>query len=301
MQVAGAIRNRGLIAGLVCVAGVCLAGPGTAAASNTFEHSVIDLNSTHGYHIEIVGNNQPFPFGGGNFVGLSTHKNPYAYAAYDTGGKSTAKRLVADFGDLGKVDLTFHPQRVTHPPLPGPHCHGLYKVTFGVWKGTIKFDGENGYTKVSARKADGKYVVNDVTCRGGSTKHTHVELSAQSGGTNFTADIRKGKANATPSFSVFAQSVVGAVYIFRTVGGLHGAPKDFDYNGSYTHAVVKPPAPFSGKGIFDNGTWTGTLKVDMPGAPNSAIAGPGWSASLGETRFKAPTSLAKLFRPAADG
>ena len=279
---AGRIRNRGLIAGLVCVAGACLAGTGTAAAASTFEHSDIELNGTHGYHLEIVGNNQPFPFGGGgNFVGFTTHKNPHAYAAYDTGGTSTSKRLVADFGDFGKIDLTFHPKDVTHPPLPGPHCHGLYKVTFGVWKGTFKFKGENGYTRASARKLDGKYVVNDVTCRGGRKKHTHVQLSAQSGGTNFTADVRKGKANATPSFSVFDQSVVGAVYIFRTIG-LRGDAKDFSYNGSYTKATVKPPSPFSGKGTYDNGVWTGTLQADMPGAPNFVLAGAGWSASLGE-------------------
>jgi hypothetical protein len=277
------IRNRGLIAFLFAVAGMGLAGTGTAAAS--FEHSDITLNGTHGYHLEIVGNNQPFPFGGGgNFVGFTTHKNPHAYAAYDTAGKSTAKRLVADFGDFGKVDLTFHPKDVTHPPLPGPHCHGLYKVTFGVWKGIFKFKGENGYTKASAKKLDGKYVVNDVTCRGGHTNHTHVQLSAQSGATNFTADVRK-KASATPSFSVFDQSVVGAVYIFRTIG-LRGDAKDFSYNGSYTKATVKPPSPFSGKGVYDSGLWTGTLQADMPGAPNTVLAGAGWSASLGEQNEK---------------
>ena len=52
-------------------------------------------------------------------------------------------------------------------------------------------------------------------------------------------------------------------------------------------ATVKPPAPFSGTGAFDTPSlWTGSLQVDLPGAPNTVIAGPGWSASLGEQNAK---------------
>ncbi len=278
---ARAFGKRGLIVCLVSVVGAGLAGPGTAAAAS-FNSSTIRVNSSHGYDITIVGNNQAY--GSGRFVGLTTHKG-HAYASYNTGGTSTASHVKADLGDFGKIDLRFHPKDSIHPPLPGPKCHGKYKRTTGIWKGKIKFKGEDGYTKVSAKSGEGNYTINGVTCPGGGKTHKHVHLHAQASGAMFDADVRK-KPGAKPEFSVFVTGVAGSVSIFRTAG-VRGAPANFSYNGGYTHATVKPPAPFSGTGTFDTpSSWTGSLKVDLPGAPNTVIAGAGWTASLGEQNSK---------------
>lgn len=283
-QVVRAFAKRGLIACLVSVVGAGLVGPGTAAA--TFDTSTIKLDSSHGYGLTIVGNNQPYPFGGsGTFVGITAHKDSHAYSSYDVAGKSTAKTLKADFGEFGKVDLTFHQKHSTNPPLPGPKCHGKYKRTSGIWKGTIKFKGENDYTKLSATSAEGNHTMNGVRCPGGGRTHKHVHLLAQASNGMFQADVRK-KAGERPTFSAFLSSASGAVSIFRTAS-VNGPPSKFSYNGGYTHATVKPPAPFSGTGTFDSpSSWTGSLTVDLPGAPNTVIAGPGWSASLGEQNEK---------------
>jgi hypothetical protein len=278
-----------LIACIVAVIGVGVVGPGTAAAS--FDTSTIRTHGSNGYSITVVGNNQPYPFGvPGNFVGITTHKG-HAYASYNTGGKSTAKHIKADWGDFGKVDLRFHPKDSVNPPLPGPKCHGRYKRTTGVWKGTIKFKGENGYTKVSVNSAEGNHTINGVTCPGGGKTHKHVHLHAQTSdfsftsGAQFDADVRK-KPGAKPEFSVFAAGTVGSVSIARTAA-VHGKQSQFSYNGSYTQATVKPPAPFSGTGTFGTPSfWTGSLKVDLPGAPNTPLTGPTWSASLGEQNAK---------------
>jgi hypothetical protein len=283
-----AFGRRGLVVCVVSFIGVGLAGPSTAAAS--FDSSTIRANGTHGYDITIVGNNQPYPFGSGNFVGITAHKG-HAYASYNTGGKSTAKHIEADWGDFGKVDLKFHPKDTVNPPLPGPKCHGKYKRTTGIWKGIIKFKGENGYTKVNVKSAEGNHTINGVTCPGGGNGHKFVHLHAQTAGASltsgsmFNADVRK-TAGAKPVFGVFVASTVGSVTTAKTAA-VHGQPANFSYNGGYTHATVKPPGPFSGTGTFDSGgLWTGSLQVDLPGAPNTVLAGPGWSASLGEQNEK---------------
>jgi hypothetical protein len=275
-------RARGLAVGLVVTGAVLLAGPGAASAS--FDFSQIDLKATNGYSVRIVGNNQPYPFGAGNFVGLSTHKN-HAYASYDTGGVSTAKHLQADLSPYGTIDVNFHPQKTTHPPLNGPHCTGDYKQIKGVWKGTIDFEGENGYTKLHVTSADGKHVVNSEKCQGGHTKHGYVELSAQTAGATFTTDLRK-KDGATPEFSFFSSQFLGSMSIFRTAD-VHGTKSMFSFASNYSHAKVTPPAPFTGNGSFTSPSlWTGSLQVDLPGAPNTVIAGPGWAATLGDIRQK---------------
>ncbi len=264
-----------------------LAAPGIASAA--FETNSFDVDGSHGYTVRVTGNNQ-------NFVGLTTWKGKgFATTSYDTSGTSTKTKLQADLGTFGTIDLTFHPKKTIHPPNP-PRCNGSLTRTEGVYKGTLKFTGENGYTKVNVHSADGKHVVDKLNCHGHSHHRTHVHLLAQTGGSMFQADLIKQK-KSKPYFSAFRQESAFPVTIYRTAG-VTGPRSDFTYNDpSYTKAKVRPPAPFSGKGVYDNGTWTGSLQIDFPGAPNTPYAGPGWGASLGEVvQKRGPLGVAPLFR-----
>jgi hypothetical protein len=61
---------------------------------------------------------------------------------------------------------------------------------------------------------------------------------------------------------------------------------DFSFDPAFSTAILTPPAPFSGSGSFQRGadgstTWSGSLAVSFPGMPNVALAGPQFTASLG--------------------
>lgn len=67
------------------------------------------------------------------------------------------------------------------------------------------------------------------------------------------------------------------------------APKqDFAFDGTLANAVVAPPAPFSGSGVFQHGpggekSWTGSLAVSFLGAPRVPLTGSPFKAQLAQS------------------
>jgi len=64
-----------------------------------------------------------------------------------------------------------------------------------------------------------------------------------------------------------------------------GENRTFSYDESLTEAVVSPPAPFGGKGVFrrkpDAGvSWAGSLSVALPGVAPISLVGPRFRARL---------------------
>jgi hypothetical protein len=232
-------------------------------------------------------------------VDMAAEKN-HTEATYTvSNGQSTAKSLSADLGKYGKVDVTFHPRKTTHPKPP-QGCHGSVTRKTGVWKGTIKFRGE-GFTSASAHKAHGTRTIGLFNCSfGGGQKQVLLNAYSQQPSLyrSFTAQRAKS-GGSKPHFSAveFSDGDNGvSIGRFAFAGG---KAAQFTYNPGYTHADVAPPGAFKGSATFDNGTWTGNLKVSFPGEKNVPLTGPTWTAQLSELEpLKVPDpSAAALTAP----
>jgi hypothetical protein len=76
----------------------------------------------------------------------------------------------------------------------------------------------------------------------------------------------------------------GSIGVIRFVAA-KAAPSVFSANGALSSASVKPPAPFSGTGTYEQGpgnakSWTGSLAVSFLGAPHVPLAGALFSVRL---------------------
>jgi hypothetical protein len=270
---------------------IALAGAPGASASFVVKSNQARLDGTHGYLIRVESSEALVKGKSSGSVDISAYKRP-AFAVYSATGTQSAKVMKVDLGDFGKVDLTFHPKKRTHPKPP-PGCTGTVKKIVGVWKGKIKFRGEGGYTKVSADSAPGYHRVTDLDCHSGGSGNNKISLFSYKfqdpTTTGFTAVVGK-KAGSKPAFQGQQSTVLGDVAIFREAF-LKGKPSQFTYNDALTQATVHPPAPFRGTGTFDNPDWSGNLRVKLPGAGVVPLTGPGFTAGLGMGLPAAHTAL----------
>lgn len=93
-----------------------------------------------------------------------------ATAVYRTTGRVDRRGIEAEFGRLGRISVRFEGRRRPFPGLLPPalearlpdldlslDCHGRKPVReVGGFRGTIRFEGENGFTRVDARRAGGE-------------------------------------------------------------------------------------------------------------------------------------------------
>ncbi|HEY8465317.1 MAG TPA: hypothetical protein VIL04_00780 [Solirubrobacterales bacterium] len=138
-------------------------------------------------------------------------------------------------------------------------------------RGTIKFKGEQGYTKVSKRRARG-FVSRpgNFECPETVPPGQYVYLTADrtrpKGSVSFLAYTFTGDG-VKPTFEASADESVGAVDILR-FAGVKGSSEQFTFELTEPFAAtVHPPAPFSGTAAYDGAdeSWTGNLKVKLPG------------------------------------
>jgi hypothetical protein len=98
-------------------------------------------------------------------VTLTVSKNGQL-ASYMTRGKVSRHRVKADFGRFGKVSLRFHGKRRPFPAPPRQRsqprtkrtvCHGRRpQRELGRFRGTIEFEGQNGYTRLAVGRLHGE-------------------------------------------------------------------------------------------------------------------------------------------------
>lgn len=226
--------------------------------------------------------------------------NPQKRAAvtqYLARGVQTPERLQATFGKFGRVSMRFRESR--HRPWFGKHrrCRGRgrFVVRRGVFIGSLRFRGEDGYLKVRVHRAKGALTSVAAKCR----RHPHdrparAHSSAVGEETisGLIATRRKG-VDATVFAAVafrrqrlyFAQreenrgrlSVLRAAYVLG-----HGR---LPVNEAVTAARFAPGNPFHGSGRYraapdGSSTWSGGLTADFPGAPDYPLAGPDFEATL---------------------
>jgi len=210
----------------------------------------------------------------------------------------------ADLGALGTIAATFQPSgetQVSRVNLKGKttKCVGAERIVrhLGTFSGTIKFQGEGGYTTVDVSSITG--TVGTSLFRNCTTKprrpRRHRRASAN--GFHFSAvstddpPVFFAASTGRPCLSsgngpCFYASAIEApsdkLVVLRSAQATSG-DRSFVFDDALTHASLNPPAPFSGQGNFRSALqasgWTGSLAVAFPGA-TVPLTGPSFEARL---------------------
>jgi hypothetical protein len=218
---------------------------------------------------------------------------------YIASGRVTANRIEARLGKLGRISVRFVPsgrqRRVKVPKKCLPERPPVVTSRLGSFVGTIRFRGEDGYTRVSTRSAKGGVgdplanTPKKLSCqfhesseeRKRELESVSLDASSSVTGVSFNASrlfgnlsqdgLSGGPAAPGDDYLFLAASVerTGRMSIIRSAGALGGS-EDFSFDDALTSATVRPPSPFTGTGNFvrnpDGSTgWTGDLAVPLPG------------------------------------
>jgi len=237
--------------------------------------------------------------GRGNQVSLTVTRGPSA-ASYLTRGNASPGGIRARLGRFGRIAVRFKPSGRVSRRKPPRGCDGKPSIVrSGVFVGTIRFRGEDGYVSIDARRAKGRSTTLR-RWRCGTRGRERARISARLK----RAGFEEAKLEATtpndrvsflasglhvkdgPSLIFFAASTTerrGSVRIARFVFRISGKGRTFSFSRSPRAATVRPPKPFHGSAEFgaDGGTpsWTGNLSVSLPGAKLD-LTGPVFKAKL---------------------
>jgi hypothetical protein len=207
----------------------------------------------------------------------------------------------AGLGSLGRIAVRFQPSGRSVVSVARV-CGRTDRVVrrLGVFVGTIRFEGEDGYTTVAATSARGS-VGTPLPADCGAVRSGPGRAVAFSGSTRapLTGSVPRGAVlsalNPGTGSSFRAAPGVGGVSFSarveeETADGVTvvrhaqaGAPASaFDFNRALTRAAVRPPAPFSGSAHFDAAAairWAGSLRVTFPGL-SVPLTGPDFQSRL---------------------
>jgi hypothetical protein len=214
----------------------------------------------------------------------------HASTAYVAKGTASGGRIDASFGKLGRVAVRFQPAPTRSRANPRRGCRGANRrlVRRGVFVGTIRFRGEDGYVSIDAKRAEG--VVEGIAPRcahhsasppprgpaqqaEGLAGDPLEELEASFVGASWRENVS--------SASVAGIGIFGSVLFFATTGESTGqlaklrfasatsGERGLSFNDALTHARIAPPAPFAGTGVYKAApdgkkTWSGSLAASFP-------------------------------------
>lgn len=274
-----------------CAAALAVAAPALAQAPDSPRDLIrerhgglskpypqINLKGSNGYKISISEWNP-------DEVVLVAQKGRKLAAVYRTEGQVKRKLVRAKFGSLGKIDVTFTKKGKTKKRKPKGCTGTADRIQPGVWKGTIRFKGENGYTKVNVSQAKGGLVRSGGYICGsppGGGDEPELYLGAMRTTpkefVGLSVSKRYGVPSARPVFDAFVDEQKGKVSITR-YAWVRGKPNQFTGTLEPPTASVSPPSPFKGSAELADEVWSGNLKVKMPGR-TVKLTGPGFTAEV---------------------
>jgi hypothetical protein len=269
--------------------------------SPALENVRIELRGTNGYAISLgthsLGNSPPK-------VSVSVRRGGKASTEYDVRGNVTRSRVAASFGRFGRIDLRFHPSGRLQRHRQR-NCDGsisILKRRLGIFTGTLRFRGEDGYTEVSSKRVKGSAgnfwvglgVDVGPVCgpapRRKEVRTVELNVMAAHPDRGFSAfsqpDAHKPVEKARVLFGAGTAERVGRISIYRTAIAL-GPASDFLFDdGVFSSATVTPPAPFTGTATFSRSpdgstSWSGNLEVGFPGLDSLPLTGPEFKSELG--------------------
>ncbi len=251
---------------------------------STFEHK-----GTHGYKIG-VGELQE-----GGFASLAgvTASRRALQATYEV-PEDLVPGIQATFGSLGRVAVRFE-RRSREVESPEKGCRMITER--GIFHGAFSFNGEGGYTAAAATDPKGEVLrLPNGFCGFGDDRRARLPLPPglrwTALGTRALTDrglVAFQASRLLPAksadFEASLREHVGAMTISR-LAHVRGGKSAFVISGGNSRpqrVSVRPPAPFAGSASFRKPsggppTWTGSLSVLLPGAPDTALTGDGFAA-----------------------
>ena len=231
-----------------------------------------------------------------------------AVANYRVKGRASSDGVHADFGRLGRIDLKIDLNGNEPLPFPLPRrCKGKRPAFLsGTYHGTIRFAGEGelaGFT--SHHGAVGIEREFELTCkRHPRHRHPHHKkemderleldlLSANSRGEGRRVELAVfnlvPRSKPSLSFGIVIAGTsehLGRVRVSRSFFEIAEHALTLSKPGATPEtALVKPPRPFRGSATYtaspdSRPTWTGDLRVPLPGAGSVPLTGPGFRAQF---------------------
>lgn len=210
--------------------------------------------------------------------------------AYLARGVARPERLQATFGSFGKVKMRFREARNRSWRGRVRTCRGANRFIKrrGVFRGNLRFRGEDGYVSIRIHRAKGAVVTEAPKCkrrRGGGgfdipfanfsqPKSAVIAIARQ--GVDATAFLAVEDRRSTLFFATREESR-GKLAIVR-MAVLRRQSRIYT-DEALTSARLTPPAPFHGTGRYRaaaDGTsaWSGGLSVNFPGKPRYPLTGP---------------------------
>jgi hypothetical protein len=288
----------------VCVAVLALAapasaaipsGPSLAAKAEFFGYSAgFTLSGTNGYDVGIFAFSERRDGRGKIFVGVSRGDDRYrSGASYMAPAVVSENFVKADLGPFGRVDLALHPSG-EEQKIDIKCSKRSYPFETGTYEGIVEFEGEQGYTSVSAIRIPFEPPVTSF-CGGSSGKGesrgpgepgARLQALSFAHGRRLSFQVNKNhpKRGRVP-FSAELQERRGGIRIYRGIEGFAPAVS-FSFDPNLRSASLSLPSPFSGSATLRRRpnsvapSWTGDLSLDFVGHPDVHLAGPGVYASL---------------------
>jgi hypothetical protein len=306
---------------LLALPAAAAAGGGPSGQSHNTELQMW-LRSSNGYLIRIENIDRHYVS-----LDVSPAHQPYVIdgASYSTRGTVTDHGLKADFGPFGHISVQFHghPVAQREGARHSRHCGRRQSVhEIGRFEGTIRFNGEQGFATVSARKAKGSLRREFARPCPHRPRHAKARLPRLRGSPErfFATTLAAGAKTSRRAISVelrdekplpnspgipLATILItitehrSGVWIQRTLFvDFEGGPESFhasSLDATPITAIATLPAPFAGIGTYSKETgspasWTGDLSAELPGAGTVSLSGPDFTALLcrgkeGEAEF----------------
>lgn len=239
---------------------------------------------------------------------LAVEEGLFRGTEYSTKGRVSSKRIEADFGELGRIDIEarLRPGRSYTSP-PSKNCKGPATINVpGSFRGTIEFAGEGDIPPFSVKRGEIEFVRRfkrvckqhqPASGQGEKVRERKVDVglleafSEVEGRTTFFGALNFApQRNPTRSLGFL---VAGAfersegVLIERSVLTFFGREsfKVSERGKKPVTVRVKSPEPLTGRALYSHRPgsqprWSGNLAVDLPGAKPIPLAGPEFEAAF---------------------
>lgn len=227
---------------------------------------------------------------------------------YSTEGHVSSKRIEADLGDLGRIDIDVRLEpRYSEREPSQRNCKGPASIYVpGTFHGTIRFSGEGDIPPFSVKRGEIGFLRRfKRVCK---QRRRAPEQNQEEGKPKLELEFglldTSGKGdgrtvrfevlslaparNPAKSFGVYEAAAYErreSVQIARSTFGFIGAEEfRMSKRGKQPLTLqVKPSEPFAGKALYKRGpgskaTWTGNLSVELPGADAIPLTGDDYDA-----------------------
>lgn len=278
----------------VAVALLALAVLPQAAGASTGARR-FSLTTANGYRIVVDADDATV---GLTVLRIGRSRSAAASTTYVARARPGAGGIEASLGTLGDISMRFKPTGRVLRGKARRNCKGPDRMTvrFGLFVGTLRFQGEGGYVSIRVHRAKGREVTppsprcaeaTPPPVRGG-----HAPPRTKT--TSLNADFRLGlsavyfKASTDRAhrarYSAYAEEVKGQVAISHYAEA-SASPRSFASDDALSFASITPPPPFSGTGSLQRNTdgskvWSGSLALSFPGAPDVPLTGPQFKTRL---------------------